>query len=314
MNNAFFRSMARVVLVASLLLATALSAFAAGGVASGQAPVSARDSGDRLLTLSAPALRVVSLSPAATEVVFAVGAGENLVGDTSYCDYPVAALKVAKVGGFSASTISIERIVAMKPDFVITAGTMHASVETALARLSIPVFAYDPQDFASIAAGIASLGVLCGKQAEGEAAAKAMLSSIEKVKSALAATPGDKRPSVFWEVYDEPLMTCGAKTFPHAILEAAGGRDIFSDLPGAWPRISGEEVLRRAPDYIMGADDHGDKLTVAAVAQRPGWAGVPAVKNGRIILISAPLVSRAGPRVADGVLAVAKSLYPAIFK
>jgi iron complex transport system substrate-binding protein len=301
-------------------LVAILAAIACAGAAQTTAakppagPISVKDSAGRTISLPAPARRIVSISPQATEVVFAVGAGAYVVGDTTYCDYPAAAATLPKVGGFSASTISVERIVALRPDLVISAGTMHAQVEAALARLSIPVFAYDPQDFAGIAASMNAIGDLAGT---GEAARKAsgdMLAAIDRVKAALASVPAEKRPTVFWEIYDEPLMTCGSATFPHAIVEAAGGRDIFADLPGAWPRVSAEEVIRRAPAYIMGADDHGDKLTVAAVASRPGWASIPAVRNGRIILVSANLVSRAGPRVAEGVYLVAKALYPGLIK
>lgn len=300
------------------LAAFAAAGFSQSGPATAVAPgarVSATDTLGRVVTLAAPARRIVSLSPAATEVAFAVGAGVFVVADTTYCDYPAAAAVLPKIGGFSASTISIERVVAMKPDLVLTAGTaMHGAVETALARLGIPVFAYDPADFAGIAAGMNAIGDLAGTGAAARKASSDMLAAIEKVRLAVASVPQDQRPTVFWEVYDEPLMTCGASSFPHAIIEAAGGRDIFADLPGAWPRVSAEEVIRRAPAFIMGADDHGDKLTIAGVLARPGWSTVPAVKKGRIILFPANVVSRAGPRVAEGVLAMARALYPELFR
>lgn len=289
-------------LVLGLLLAQPLAAA-----------VQARDSDGTLVSLPAPARRIVSLSPAATESIYAIGAGPALVGDTSFCDWPAEALALPKVGGFAASTISVERILALKPDLVVSAGAMHGVIAVALARLKIPVFVWDPGDFASIASCMESLGRLSGHGQEAGKAAAAMLASIESVRSRLAAVPREKRPTVFWEMYDDPLMTCGASTFPHAIIEAAGGRDLFSDLPGQWPRISGEEVIRRAPEWILGADDHGDKLTVEGLSGRPGWRQVPAVSQGRVALIPANLVSRASPRVAEGVLAVAAILWPGLF-
>jgi iron complex transport system substrate-binding protein len=297
---------------AAVLVCAGASALHAAGTA--PASLSAVDTTGRVVILAAPAARIVSLSPAATEVIFAVGAGAALVGDTTYCDYPAEAARAAKVGGFAAPTISVERIVSLRPDLVITAGSMHKTIEAALARFSIPVFSYDPVDFQGIAKGMTAIGDLAGTGAAARKAASDMLAVIDRVRAAVGSVSPEKRPTVFWEIYDDPLMTCGASTFPHAIVEAAGGRDIFSDLPGAWPRVSAEEVIRRAPDYVMGADDHGDKLTAAQVQTRPGWAGVPAVRNGRIALFPADLVSRAGPRVADGVLAVAKVLYPALFR
>ena len=317
MNRSIFRrAAATLALVGAFALAgAAQTAGAAAGKAAAGTRVSATDSSGRVVTLASPARRIVSISPAATEVAYAVGAGAWVVGDTTYCDYPAAAVALPKVGGFSASTISIERIVALRPDLVLTAGpSMHGAVETALARLGIAVFAYDPVDFDGIAKGMNAMGDLTGTGDKARAASGSMLAAIGKVTSTLASVPKDRRPTVFWEVYDEPLMTCGAASFPHAIIEAAGGRDIFTDLPGAWPRVSAEEVIRRAPDYIMGADDHGDKLTVAGVAARPGWSTIPAVKSGHIVLLPANIVSRAGPRVAEGVQALARALYPELFR
>ena len=123
----------------------------------------------------------------------------------------------------------------------------------------------------------------------------------------------DQRPSVFWEVYHEPLMTCGAATFQHAIVEAAGGLDIFSDLKGSWPRVSSEEVIARSPQVIMGADDHGEALEYESIAARPGWLQIPAVKNRRIILLPTYLVSGPGPRIVHGIYLAAKALHPRLF-
>ncbi|HUW41952.1 MAG TPA: cobalamin-binding protein [Rectinemataceae bacterium] len=277
-------------------------------------PVSATDSEGRPLSLTAPAARVVSLSPGITETLFAIGAGSRVVGVTTYCDWPVAAKSRPKVGGFSASTISVEKIVALKPDFVIGSGNIHRSVEEALVRLGIPVFTYAPSGFEEIARDMKALGALTDSARGAEAAADSMLATIAKVRVALADLPASARPTVFWEIYDEPLMTCGAATFQHFILEAAGGRDIFADLPGSWPRVGAEDVIRRAPAWILGADDHGDKMSVAQIASRPGWSTIPAVRDGRVVLVPAAIVSRPGPRVAEGVLAVAMVLYPERFK
>lgn len=274
------------------------------------AAVRAVDSEGRVVALPSPARRVVSLSPAATEVLFAVGAGDMVCGNTTCCNYPEAAKSLPKVGGFAAKTISVESIVALKPDLVVSAGPMQRSIEEELARFDIPVFSYDPADFAGIARDMRALGSLTGTPEAAAAAAAAMLSSLEKSARSLADLAPSERPTVFWEMYDDPLMTCGASSFQHAIVEAAGGRDLFSDLPGSWPCVSAEEVIRRAPDYILGADDHGDKMTVAQIASRPGWTAMPAVRSGRVILVPADIVSRPTPRIANGVLVVARALHP----
>jgi iron complex transport system substrate-binding protein len=290
--------------------ALALALSLAAGAAAFAAPASAVDSLGRKVELRAPARRIVSLSPEATEALYAVGAGPAMVGDTSYCDYPAEAKGLAKIGGFSSDTISVEKIVSLRPDLVVTAGALHQPVEAALAKLGIPFYAYLPSSFAQIEESMAALGVLAGDAAKGRAAAAALEASLAKVRALTAALPESKRPTVFWQVYDEPLMTCGANSFPHQVLELAGGRDIFAEIPGPWPVVSAEEVLRRAPQFILSPDDMGDKVDAAKLAARPGWAAIPAVRDKRIALLKADLVSRAGPRIADGVLAALRALHP----
>ncbi len=293
------------------LIAAALCCAATIAFGQGNTQVQAVDFLGKTIVLAKPAQRVVSLAPASTEVLFAVGA--NVVGDTTYCIYPPEAQNVAKIGGFSAKSMSIEKILSLKPDLVVSTGSIHASVTDELARYGIPSFAYSPGGFDEIAAGILAIGKLTGGQEKAALVASTMLDKIEKVRKTVATIPAGQRLSVFWEVYDEPLMTCGSDTFQHAIVEAAGGKDIFSDLKGSWPRVSSEEVIKRAPQAIMGADDHGDKLTLKAVSARPGWNLIPAVVSGKVLLLPTYLVSGPGPRIADGVLLAAKALYPRYF-
>ncbi|MGB9686449.1 MAG: ABC transporter substrate-binding protein [Rectinema subterraneum] len=275
--------------------------------------VSGKDSLGTIVTLKAEARRVVSLAPAVTEVLFAVGAGDRIVGNTTYCDYPADAKSIEKIGGFSAKSMSIEKIISLKPDLVISSGNIHKPVTDELVRYGIPVFAYAPNTFEEIARDIQAIGVLVGKAQKAQSVVTSMLDSIAFVQKKVDAIPSDQRLTVFWEVYDSPLMTCGAATFQHALVQAAGGIDIFSDLPGFWPKVSAEEVIKRAPQVIMGAEDHGDAMSIELIAKRPGWSQIPAVKNGRIILLPSGVVSRPSPRLADGVLMAARALYPALF-
>ncbi len=281
-----------------------------GAVALAATPAKVLDSLGRSFSLASPARRIVSLSPEATEALFAIGAGKLVVGDTQYCDYPPEARKVAKVGGFAADTISVERVLGLMPDLVLSAGSIHQPIEAALAKLGIPVFAYLPTTFAGIEEQLKALGALTGLAGQAGSVAASMHATIERARSLTASLPDSKRPRVFWQVYDEPLMTCGYDSFPHKILELAGGKDIFSDLKGPWPVVSAEEVLRRAPEFILSPSDMGDRVDPAKLAARPGWTSIPAVRNKRIVLLPADLVSRAGPRIAEGVLAALKALHP----
>ena len=172
------------------------------------------------------------------------------------------------------------------------------------------MFAYLPKSFAAIEEEMRGLAILAGTEERGVAAAAALRATLARVRALTAPLAASRRPSVFWEVYGEPLMTCGADSFPHQVIVLAGGRDIFSDIPGPWPVVSTEEVLRRAPQFILSPDDMGDKVDQVKLAARPGWAAMPAVRDRKIFLLSADLVSRASPRIADGVLAVLKALHP----
>ncbi|HEY9054541.1 MAG TPA: cobalamin-binding protein [Rectinemataceae bacterium] len=293
-------------------VAAAILAICAGNVFAQGSSLEAIDSAGAIVRLSKPAARVVSLGPAPTEMLFAVGA--KVVGVTSYCLYPPEAASLPKIGGFSAQSMSLEKILSLRPELVVSSGAVHREIAQDIARYGIPVYVYDPADFEGIAAGLEALGRLTGNEARGKAEAADFRARLASIRKVLEGLPESKKPKVFWEVYDEPLMTCGLSTFQHAIVEAAGGRDIFSDLKTPWPVVSSEEIVARAPEVIMAADDHEDKLTLASLAKRPGWASVPAIRTGRVVLLPTALVSVAGPRVVDGVRLAAKFLHPELFR
>jgi iron complex transport system substrate-binding protein len=261
-------------------------------------PVTVTDSLKRTVVMRARPARIISLSPANTEILFAVGAGDRVVGVTTYCNYPPEAASREKVGGFSAETMSLEKILSLKPDLVVSDGAIHRRLVASLEALGLTVYAKEPVSFDA---------------ADAAAVVGGMKARLSAVQDRLASVPQSARPTVFWEVFDEPLMTAGKGTFVTELLTLAGGKNIFGSFPVAWPQVSEEEVIRLNPAVIMGADDHGDKLTVEQVKKRPGWAKIDAVTSGRIYLVNADIVSRAGPRLAEGVEAIARALYPKLF-
>ncbi len=276
-------------------------------------PVTVTDSLDRTVVMRAKPARIISLSPANTEILFAVGAGDRVVGVTTYCNYPPEAASREKVGGFSAETMSLEKILSLRPDLVVSDGAIHRRLVASLEALGLTVYAKEPVSFDDTCAAIKDIGVLTGNAADAAAVVGGMRAKLAAVQAKLSSVPQSGRPAVFWEVFDEPLMTAGKDTFVTELLTLAGGKNIFGSFPVAWPQVSEEEVIRLNPAVIMGADDHGDKLTVEQVKKRPGWAKIDAVAGGRIYLVNADIVSRAGPRLADGVEAIARALYPKLF-
>ncbi|MDR0525287.1 MAG: cobalamin-binding protein [Spirochaetaceae bacterium] len=265
-------------------------------------PLILRDSLGRSVTVQSPPKRIVSLSPGITEILFAITAGDQVVGVTQYCNFPPEAQSRRKVGGFSGATISVESIVQLQPDLVILSGYMHERLIPLLERFSIPIFAVEPQTFAEVYKTIEALGKLTGKVQAGAAVLAEMQ---EKIRRAEARRAGRERPGVFWELADEPLMTAGGDTFISEAISLAGGRNVFADRREQWPAVNTEQVLLKGPDWIIAGDDHGKALDPQALARRPGWSKIPAVQNRRIALVSADCLYRYGPRLADAVLALA---------
>ncbi|MDR1288302.1 MAG: cobalamin-binding protein [Treponema sp.] len=249
------------------------------------------------------AKRIVSLSPAVTEILFAAGAGERVVGVTEYCDYPPEARERASVGGFSGATVSVERIASLESDLVIVSAGMHGRILGLLEDLGIPAFAVEPRNFDEVFAAIRAIGILSGCSSGAEETVRIMEG---KLRDAALLRAGKERPSVYWELSEDPLISAGKDSFVNEALERAGGRNIFGDLEAAWPLVSAEEVLLRSPEWILTGDDRRPLPDAAFFARRPGWAAIPAVREGRVAVINAARLYRYGPRLADAVLEIAE--------
>ena len=287
-------------------LAIAVAAAAAG-------PVSFVDERGVTISLPGKARRVVSLSPELTESRFPAGAGDALVGVTTYCNYPAEASGRAKIGGFSAKTISVETIIALKPDLVVGGLSAHGQLAAQFERAGLRFAALPTTDFDDIYATIALLGRVAGDEAVANALVADLKARLAAVSAKIAAVPSAERPLVFWETWDEPLMSAGPGTFTGQIIEAAGGRNCFADAASDWPVVSFEALLARDPDYIMAADSHGEALTPERLAKRSGWTSLRAVRNGKLVFLDGDIVARAGPRFVEAVELMARALYPDLY-
>ncbi|GIX45877.1 MAG: ABC transporter substrate-binding protein [Candidatus Tectimicrobiota bacterium] len=274
-------------------------------------PLTVSDALGRRLTLPAPPQRLVSLAPSLTETLFALGAGERLVGVTLYDDYPPQVQRLPRVGGYVAASISIEKILSLRPDLVLAYGELQYAVVEALARRQVPVAALLARCVEEVYATTLLLGRLTGQLRQAHQVVAAMQQRVARVQARVAAIPPEKRVRVFYAVQDEPLITAGPQTFLGQLLTLAGGLNIFADLQARYAPVSAEEVVRRNPEVILGPDHHGQPLR--RLAQQPGWQHVAAVRQGRIYLLDGDLVSRPGPRLAAALEAVVQALYPQYF-
>ncbi len=271
------------------------------------------DEAGRKITVPAKIDRLVSLAPNLTEVVYAVGAGDRLVGNTTFCDYPEAAKNVAKVG--DTLQPSIERILALRPQLVLvsTASQLEAFTKQ-LNEQQIAVYVTDPHDLEGIFRSIQAVGDLLNQSAVAVETVRELRARAERVERAVAGLP---RASVFFQLSGQPLYTAGKGSFVTNLIERAGGQSVTADVNEAWPRISDEAALASRPEavIVLSGSTMGDaagaasNIKVAAALRKS-----PAVQNGRVYLINGDLLTRPGPRLVEGLEQIARALHPEAFK
>ena len=282
------------------LSSCALALFAAS-IAAVAAPVIVRDDTGSTIKLPAPAQRIVSLAPHATELLFAVGAGSRIVGTLDTSDWPVAAKAIPRVG--DSRSIDLERILTLAPDLIVTwPWTAQAQVEVLRAR-GIPVFTTMPATIDGIAANLERMGVLAGDPAAGWRESKAFRDRLAQMRARNAEA---RKVRVFYEIWDAPLYTIGGRHLITQAIEVCGGENIFAALTLPAPAVDVEAVLAAKPEAIIAGAERG---------ARPGWLDgwrrwkeLPAVAKDRLYAVDADLLHRPGPRFLDGVDALCAAI------
>jgi iron complex transport system substrate-binding protein len=245
-------------------------------------------------------LRVVSFVPSVTEIVFTVGAGKMLVGNTDQCDFPEAAKSVYKVGDFMSP--DLERIVALRPGLVFLTLPMHRQLLEKLNEMKVPTYVSRPADIEAVFKEIDTVAQLLGRKAAGESLVAGMRRRLDSIPSS------PDTPRVYVEISGTPLMTAGGGTFINELLARAGGRNVFASSMQEYPVVDPEAVLAADPEVMLLL--HPD-MSTRDVATRVGWGGISAVKNRRIYdKLDEDLLFRPGPRIVDGVVLLAKLLHP----
>ena len=269
--------------------------------------VTLTDMTGREITLDEPATRIVALTPSDCEILYAIGAGDLLVGRGKYCDYPAEVLDIPAVE--SGSDTNIEQIVELQPQVLIMS-TMSQTDEQVqqLEAAGIHVVVSDAQDIDGVYTAINMIGELVGKQDE----AASVMESMQKTFDEIKANAGDGTKTIYFEVspLEYGLWTAGTGTFMDEIANMMGLKNCFSDVEG-WAGISEEQVLERNPDYILTISMYyGEGPTPEEeIASRAGWENVTAVKNGKILNLQNNELSRPAPRLAEG----AKALYDFVY-
>ena len=255
-----------------------------------------------------PVTRVVSLAPNLTEIVFAVGAGDKLVGRTSYCDYPPEAKAVAEIG--DTLHPSLERIIALKPQVVLISTSSQLEVFTQqLQNQNITVFVTDPHDLEGVFRSIQQIGEMLGQKEQSDQLVQKLRERTNAVEQAVKGKPPVR---VFYQVSGEPLYTAGHDAFVTDLMRRAGITSVTADVPGAWPKYSNESALAAKPEAIIlptgGSMGSANSDVTEALRQSP------AALQGRVYKINDDYLTRPGPRAIDGLEAMARALHPDAFK
>jgi iron complex transport system substrate-binding protein len=301
----------------SLLLgacAPAATAAPTATTAPSPTPISFTDGLKRTVSLAATPARIISLAPSNTEILYAVGAGAQVIGRDDFSDVPADAKALPSVGG-NMGKYDLEKIASLKPDLVLAAEINTPEQVKALEDLKIPVYYLsNPTDLPGMYTNLETVGALTGHQPEAGKLVESLKGRVKVVEDKIAGVTS--QPKAFYELdATEPAKpwTTGPSTFMDQLIKMAGGTNAAANLNVAWGQISQEELLIQNPDVIL-LGDAAYGVTADQIKQRPGWDKLKAVMDGNIQTFDDNLVSRPGPRLVDGLEILAKLLHPELYK
>ena len=289
------------------LLFLALLLLVSFSVAAASYPLTIRDDLGQTLTIPARPQRIVSMAPSNTEILFALGLDDRVIAVDSDSNYPPAAKKKADAG--SALSPSVENLIALQPDLVLLWDASAKELQDKLLELGIKAVAFAPQNLAEVYECITRIGHLTDAEKAAQAVVSDMKRKVNAVTAAVKKT--NNRPSVLFEVWPDPLFTAGPGSFVDELINLAGGTNIAADAKTAWPVLSMETVIVKNPEIIL--TPFAIAESVVSGPNKALWAGIKAVKDDRVFQVDQDIMSRPGPRLADGLVLIAKLLHPALF-
>jgi iron complex transport system substrate-binding protein len=271
--------------------------------------ITVKDDAGRSITLARPAQRIISLAPHATELLFAAGAERALIGVSYYSNFPDAAKKIPSVG--SAFALDIERVIALKPDLIVVWGTGGAKIlARQLREQHLAVFESEPRDFETVASSIERFAKLANTSAVGNAAAANFRARLQALRTNYQLSAKQTPLKVFYQIWQQPLMTLNGEHLISHLLRLCGGENIFSALKEINPTVSLEAVLAANPDVIMSTGDDQQSKANLFEKWRP-FQQINAVRHTNLFAVNDDWMSRPGPRILDATEAVCKYLQTA---
>ena len=269
-----------------------------------------KDEVGREVAFSFPPIRIVSLAPNVTEILFSLGLDEEIVGVSIHCNFPEKAKSKVRVGSYIS--LDFEKVTSLKPDLIIATGVGNTrDMVDRLGKLGFQTYVIYPKNFDDILKSIAHIGQVVNREKEARMIVEGMRKRSQRV---IELTKGLPRPKVFIQIGDAPVVTVGKGSFADDLIRLAGGENIAKKEKEVYPRFGMEEILKRSPEVIVisSMNPKGDYQKILQEWTR--WKTIPAVKNGRIHLIDSDLLDRPSPRIIDGLEELAKVLHPERFK
>lgn len=256
--------------------------------------------------LEGPAQRIISLAPSNTEILFAIGAGDRVIGVTTFDDYPEEVLEIEKIGDFNG--MNLERIIELEPDLVISYGEGITEETQRLVEAGIQIAGFEPESIEEILETIERIGLLTGNSSEAEVLSQEML---EKEAELIDKVKGLESKKVFYEIWHEPLMAAGPGSFVDQLILLAGGVNVAGDAESEYPQFDLEQLIERNPQVYLTANDLPEK-TADSIKERPGYENIDAIMNGQIYLLDGNIMSRPGPRIIEALEILIKAIHPEI--
>lgn len=251
--------------------------------------------------------RIVSAAPTPTEILFAVGAGDQVVGVDDYSDYPAEVADLPKIGSF---TLNVEAIIALDPDLIVASDLVPLQQLEQLSNQDIPYVIFADRTLEGVFKTIRLAGVITGHVDEADAVAASLEDRVDAVSNKTLAT-GVNKPRVYVEYY--PMWTYGPGSFGDDLIRLAGGINIAHNTSSEYPIVGDEFVIAQDPEIIVYTTGVMSTTTKESIAGRPGWDTISAVKNDQIFSVDDNLLSRYGPRIVDGLEDLAAIIHPELF-
>ena len=298
------------VLLGGLLILSSIAASFSGALATEKFPITITDDLGKQVTIEEAPQRIISLSPSNTEILFALGLGDRVVGVTNVCNYPPEAKEKEKIGGYSNP--SLEKIINLKPDLILATFGNPGKLIDQLKKFDLPVVGLNPKTIEEIFGSIELVGKITDKEEKALELVENLRGRTEKVLAKTEKLTREQRPRVLYVVWYKPLWTAGSGTFIDELIQKAGGVNIAGDLSGG-PKMSLEAVIEKNPEIIIVGEGHPGGL-IETVKAESTLSETDAFKNNKIFTIDADIVSRTGPRIIDALEEMAKIIHPELFK